>query len=167
MIAVLSLRYKERQVYKMAYIKEEKYELRYAVPTAEGNWNEKRQVYGSKEHFERNKAKCKELGYKVIKACKLYPFNTYKNQHNFELINNICHNTMWDMDMGEIEYNEAKYNELYERQQKAERFFCMPLPVAWVCWEDWQEMNEMATAAVLHRQNACIANGRPELVSYC
>ena len=70
----------------MEYKKEDKWEFCYAVPTADGNWNEKVIYNKTKEKVEENKQKCKELGYKVISVKKLYPFNTYKNQHNFDFI---------------------------------------------------------------------------------
>ena len=147
--------------------KEERWAFRYEVPTAGGNVSEKVCYPKSKEQVEANRAKARELGYRVVSVKKLYPFNTYANQHNFELINNICHNRMYDMDMGEIEYNEAEYDKLYEIQQKAERFFCLPLPVAWIPWEDWKDAKELSQNAIIHRQNACIEAGRYDLVTYC
>lgn len=151
----------------MTYTKEDRYEFRYEVPTSEGNWKEKVIYPKSKEQVNSNKAKVKEYGYRLVSIKKLYPFNTEKNQHNFELINNICFNTMHDMEMGEIEWNEAEYDRLYETRQKAERFFCLPLPIAWIPWEDWKEAKEMATAAVLHRERACIEAGKTEWLQYC
>lgn len=149
------------------YKKEERYEFTYAVPTAEGNKREKTIYPKSKEKVAECKQKCQEYGYDVISVKKLYPFNTYKNQHNFELIANICFNRMHDMEMGEIPWNDKEFDELEARKDKADRFFCLPLPVAWIPWDEWQEAKEMATAAIIHRQDACIANGRPDLVTYC
>lgn len=153
----------DRQNYK----KEEKWGIWYAVPTAEGNWNEKYCRVNSKEKKDANIQKIKELGYKFISCKKLYPFSTNKNQHNFELINNICYNTMWDMDHNEIPYDNAEYNRLYDLRQKAEKYFCYELPVAWVPYEELVEMKEISNMAIMHRQDACIANGRPDLVTYC
>lgn len=149
------------------YKKEEKWELRYEVPTAEGNWNEKVIYNKTKEKFEENKKKCKEYGYRIVSAKKLYPFNTYKNQHNFSLINDICFNRMHDMEMGEIEWDEEEYDRLESLKRRSEEYFCAGLPVAWVPWETWQDMKELSEMAILHRQEACIANGRPDLVTYC
>ena len=149
------------------YKKEERYELKYAVPTAGGNWCEKVIYNSSKEKVNQNKAKCKELGYKVISCKKLYPFNTMKNQHNFELIYNICFNRMDDMEIGEIPFDQKEHDRLEEMRERAGEFRSLPLPVAWLPWEDWQAAKEMADNAIVHRQNACIENGRPDLVAYC
>lgn len=110
---------------------------------------------------------CKKNGIEILSCKKLYPFNTYANQHNFELINNICFNTMYDMDSGEIEYNAEEYNRLEKARKRAEEFFCLPLPVAWISWEDWKDAKELSDMAIIHRQECCIANGRYDLVAYC
>lgn len=149
------------------YKKEERYELRYAVPTSEGNWTEKVIYNHSKEKAYANKAKCKELGYKVISCKKLYPFSTMKNQHNFELIHNIVMCDLYDIWNGEKSVSDAEYARLEELKEKSEKFFCLPLPVAWLTWEDWKEAKELSETAIIHRQNACIENGRPDLVTYC
>ena len=65
---------------------------------------------------------CKSRNITVVSCKKLYPFSTVKNQHNFELINNICYNTMYDMATGNIEMNEAEYERLSAMKEKAERF---------------------------------------------
>lgn len=121
----------------------------------------------SKEQIEKNKETCRKNGYKVLSVKKLYVFNTYKNQHNFELIHNICFNAMHDMEMGDVEWNEQEYERLESLKDRAEKYFCAGLPVAWVTWETWQDMKELSEMAIIHRQNACIANGRPDLVTYC
>ena len=120
----------------------------------------------SEEQMLKNKAYCEEQGYPCTTK-KLYPFNMMKNQHNFDLIANICFNEMADMESGEIEWDDKRYNELEERRIKAEEFFCMPLPIAWVDGKTYGEMKEMAAAAVHHRQETCIKNGRPDLVDLC
>lgn len=104
---------------------------------------------------EENLRVCKEQGIKVISCKKLYPFNMMKNQHNFALIANIAYNTMWDMEHEERPWNTDEYNRLAETREKAERFFTMPLPIAWVPWEDYKEMKELAIAAECHRDAAC------------
>ena len=114
-----------------------------------------------------NLALCEKYGYKVVSCKKLYPFSTMKNQHNFELIRNICYNTMYDMNTGEIEMNEAEYDRLEAMMQQAEKFFCLELPVAWLPYEELRLAKELANLAIMHRQDACIANGRPDLVTYC
>lgn len=149
------------------YKREERYEFKYAVPTAGGDWSEKVIYNSSKEKVNANKAKCKELGYKVISVKKLYPFSTNRNQHNFMLISNICINRMHDMDMKEIPYDAEEYDRLWELKEKADKFFCLPLPVAWLPWEELKEAREVAQNAVIHRQNACVEHGRPDLVQYC
>lgn len=144
--------------------KEQKWELRYISKKDGKEYN----CYSNSEEKKNEQLRiCKERGIKVIHCKKLYPFSTMKNQHNFELINNICHNTMYDMEAGEIEWNKAEYDRLADLQEKAERFFLLPLPVAWLPWEDWKDAKELASMAVIHRQNACIEAGRPDLVTYC
>ena len=146
------------------YKKEDRYEMRYVMPET----GESKTCYPrTKEQRDRNKAYCKEKGIKILSCKKLYPFNTYKNQHNFELIRNICYNIRHDMDFGDIPMDEEEYERLSELEEKADRFFLLPLPVAWIPWEEHEEAQELATMAVLHRQNACIENGRLDLVQYC
>lgn len=147
--------------------KEQRWEMRYEVPTANGNWSEKVCYPRSEEQRDSNKQKAKELGYRIISCKKLYPFSTNKNQHNFELISNICYNRMYDIMMGEQEEYEGEFEKLEDMKEKAEKFFCYPLPVAWVTWEDYREMKELSAAAILHRQEACIRAGRPDLVALC
>lgn len=110
---------------------------------------------------------CKERGIEVLSCKKLYPFSTIKNQHNFELIRNICMNTMYDMQNGDMAWDDAEYDRLADLKDKADRFFGLPLPVAWLPWDELCEAKEVAQAAILHRQDACIAAGRPDLVAYC
>ena len=143
--------------------KEQRWELRYV----NSNGEERVCTPRSMEQKEENIRKCFRLGYKVLSCRKLYPFSTNKNQHNFELISNVCYNTMHDMDMGEIPYDGEEYDRLSDMKDKADRFFCYELPVAWVTWEEHCEMKELANMAILHRQDACIRNGRPDLVTYC
>ena len=147
--------------------KENRFEFRYEVPTKSGDWEQKVCYPKSVEKKEENIRKCKELGYKIISCKKLYPFNTYANQHNFELIRNICFNEMDDMTIGEKKFDQAEYDRLEKLKDKADRFFCLDLPTAWLPYEDWKDAKELATMAILHRQDACIANGRPDLVAYC
>ena len=145
------------------YKKEDRYEMEY-----EGRNGERAHCYPrSKEQLEENKRVLKENGRKLYKVTKLYPFSTNKNQHNFDLIHNVARNTMTDMDNGKIPYNWKEYERLDELADKAEKYFCYPLPVAWVSWEELQEMKELAALAVEHRSNACVEAGHPELVRYC
>ena len=147
--------------------KEQRWEFRYILKRANGEEVEKVCFPKSPEKVAENKAACKSRGYKVVSCKKLYPINTYANQHNFELIHNICRNRMADMESGEIPYDKAEYNRLDALREKAERFFCLPLPTAWLPWEEWKEAKEMYENAILHRQNACIEAGRYDLVQYC
>ena len=144
-------------------MKEQRWEFRYSVPTAEGSWNEK--VYYPKSEETRAKAfdKCKELGYKVISCKKLYPFNVMKNQHNFDLIANVCYNRLHD----DVDLSTKEFERLEHLREKAEEFFCLFGPIAWLPWEDWKEAKEIAMMAVTHREQACIANGRLDLLQYC
>ena len=149
------------------YTKEQRWEFRYAVPTAGGHESIKVCYPRSEEKKNENARLCKEHGYRVVSVKKLYPFNTEKNQHNFDLINNICSNRMYDMMSGEAKYDDAEYGRLEEMKQKAERLFCLPLPIAWIPWEDLKDARELSTMAILHRQDCCIEAGRPDLVAYC
>jgi hypothetical protein len=139
-----------------------KYELRYVV-----NGQEKVIRFDGDDKKQKNLDACKRNGYRVVSCKKLYPFSTMKNQHNFDLIHSICFNTMHDMESGEIEWNDAEYEKLMDMRQKAEEFFTLPLPVAWLTWEDYKDAKELAETAIMHRQDACIRNGRPDLVTYC
>ena len=105
----------------------------------------------SKEHFDKCLKTCEELHYPVVRKCKLYPFSTLRNQHNFQLIANICYNRIWDMEHDVIPYNADEIERLEARRTAAEEFFCYDLPVAWVPWETYKEMKELATAAICHR----------------
>ena len=146
--------------------KEQHWKFEYEKPVADGV--EIKCCYPrSKEKCEENKRICKERGWRVISCEKLYPFNTEKNQHNFDLIHNICMNTLYDMDSGEKKYDAKEYERLEILKEKSERFFCLPLPVAWLPWDEWKDAKELSEMAIIHRQNACIENGRYDLVKYC
>lgn len=147
--------------------KEQRWEQRYAVPTAEGNWREKIVYPRSEAQRDANKQKIKECGYKYISCKKLYPFSTMKNQHNFELIHNIAMNELYDIFMDNKKVSDEEIDRLEAMRDRSEYFFLKELPVAWLTWDEWQEANEMAVSAIVHRQNACIENGRPDLVTYC
>lgn len=148
--------------------KEQRWEQRYAVPTAGGNWSEKVVYPKSEAQRDANKKKCNELGYRYISCKKLYPFSAEKNQHNFELISNICSNRIHDICcFGEPEEYEGELGRLQEMKEKAQKYFCYSLPVAWVTWEEHREMKELSSMAILHRQEACVRAGRPDLVTYC
>ena len=142
--------------------KEQKWEFTYKVMGVTKKCYPK-----TKEQIDKNKATCQKEGFEIVSIKKLYPFNTYRNQHNFELINNLCYNEMHDMDHGERPFDKYRYEYLWETREKAERFFCLPLPVAWIPWEDWKDAKELSEMAIMHRQDACIENGRPDLVTYC
>lgn len=121
----------------------------------------------SEESKNKNLEICKERGYKVIKAIKLYPFSTSKNQHNLMLVQNGCYNKMYDMDMGYIPYNKREYDRLYELAEKAEKLFCLELPVAWVDGKTLREAKRISQMAVEYRVDRCIENGRYDLIQYC
>lgn len=145
-------------------IREQRWELRY-VSIKDGK--EKNCYPRSEEKKNEQLAICREKGIKIIHCKKLYPFSTMKNQHNFDLIHSICFCAMHDMLHGEAEWNEAEYDRLEAMDEKAQKFFGLPLPVAWLPYEDWRDAKELANMAIMHRQDACIANGRPELVALC
>lgn len=101
----------------------------------------------------------------VTKALKCYPINMQQNQHNFELISNICANEMCDMDDGVIPYNAEEYAMLQKAKADAERFFCsygmFNSPISWFVWDDWKRAKELMTWAVNHRMDACERAGIP------
>ena len=148
----------------MTYYKKEN---RYRMKVEFQNGTVKTYYPKSVEQKDKNIRTCKEKGYKILECVKLYPFNTYANQHNFELIYNICFNTIADMEDGEMPWDDELLDVLEKRRERAGEFRSLPLPVAWLPYKDWAEAKEMATAAILHRQDVCIANGRPDLVTYC
>lgn len=98
---------------------------------------------------------------------KLYPFSTARNQHNFQLISNKCTIIMREMECGEREFNEAEYDRLERMRDRADELFAMPLPVAWLTWEDLKDAKELSAMAINMRAEACVAKGRPDLVTYC
>lgn len=130
--------------------REERFEMVYI----NGNGEEKRCYPRSVEKKEANIKFAKEHGLKVISCKKLYPFSMERNQHNFELIANICYNTMWDMEHEEKPWNSDEYERLQETREKAEKYFTYDLPIAWVPWEEYKEMKELAVAAECHRDEA-------------
>ena len=143
--------------------KEQKWEFKYKKPDG----TVKVCYPKSKEQVELNKGVCQQRGFEVVSVTKLYPFGTMKHQHNFDLIHSISFNEMHDMDSGEIPYDQERYEWLQKRKEDAERFFCLPMPIAWISWKDWQRANELAQDAICHRQDACVANGRYDLITYC
>ena len=147
----------------MAYTKENRFRMKVQFT----NGTEKTYYPKSVEQKDINLAICKEKGYKVLECVKLYPFNTYANQHNFELIHNIAMIELYDIYDGNKKVSDEEYERLENLKERSEEFFSLPLPVAWLPYKDWAEAKEMATAAILHRQDACIRNGRPDLVMYC
>lgn len=146
------------------YKKEDRWELRY-ISLKDGTV--KNCYPRSKDKKDEQLRVCKEKGIRVIHCKKLYPFSTMKNQHNFELIRNICFCELDDMEKGEKPWDEEEYDRLTDLQDKADRFFELELPVAWLPYEDWKDANELANMAIMHRQDACIAAGRPDLVAGC
>ena len=110
---------------------------------------------------------CKEKGIKIVSCKKLYPINTMKNQHNFSLINDIVTNELFDIWNSNKAVSDEEYERLTSLKERSEKYFCLPLPIAWLPWEEWKDAKEMIDNAVFHRQEACIANGRPDLVAYC
>lgn len=146
------------------YAHEERYEVRF-ISLKTGK--ETRRYPRSSAQKDEFVSRLKNRGIRVLSIKKLYPFSTMRNQHNFELIRNICFNRMHDMNMGDARMDEAEYSRLEDLKEKAETFFCLELPVAWLPWEEYRNAKELAQMAILHRQNACIENGRPDLVAYC
>lgn len=127
--------------------REERYEFTYINANGEA----KTKTVRSKEQLDKCLKTCEDMHFAVVRKCKLYPFSTMRNQHNFELISNICANTMYDMQHGLIEWDEAEYDRLAATRDKANEFFCYDLPVAWVPFDTLTEMKGLASAAICHR----------------
>lgn len=143
--------------------KVEHFRITYQKPDSEIEY---RHVIGKDKRDER-KAQLKEKGYKIVSCRKLYPFSSEKNQHNFELIRNVCMNRIYDIDAGEPMTDEHELERLYDIKEKADKYWRLELPVAWLPWEEIQEARELCAGAIEHRANACIEAGRPDLVKYC
>ena len=135
----------------MRRTREERYEMVYIARDGA----KKRCYPRSRAKLNENLQKCKANNIKVLYYIKLYPFNTMRNQHNFELISNITYNAMYDMMHGETKWDYDEYERLRETHDKAVKFECMDLPIAWVPWETYCEMKEMAAGAECHRDAAC------------
>ena len=124
-------------------------------------------LHEGKEKFDR-KAYCqKHEGVKIVSCRKLYPFNMWNNQHNFELVYNVCWNRLWDMDNGEEPYDKEEYDRLWHLKERAGYFETLGCGVVWLPYEEWKEAKELAAGAIMHRQEACIKAGRPDLITYC
>lgn len=138
----------------------EKWGIWYSVPTADGEWKEKYARCTSKDSLHKNLEAIKQRGFKLDKYRKLYPFNMEKNQHNFDLIHTMCMNELYDIWNGDKTVSDEEYNRLEEAKEKSEKFFCAELPIAWVPWDEYEQMREMATAAEIHRDAANARAGR-------
>ena len=106
----------------------------------------------------------KQLGI-VHKVQKCYPINMERNQHNFELISNICANEQFDMIDGKVPYDEKQYDMLEQTRKDAERFFCaygqFNSEISWFIWDDRKRAKELMAWAENHRMNACEKAGIP------
>lgn len=142
--------------------RENKYKIIYIK-----NGEEKTCICSGDESKERNLETCKRNNYKVVSCRKLYPFSTIKNQHNFELIHNIAMCELYEIWRDEKKVSDEEYERLNNLKERTEYFFCLPLPVAWLPYEEWKEAKEISQSAIFHRQEACVKNGRPDLVTYC
>lgn len=137
-------------MYNTAYQKrEERFELRYTVPT-NGRTEEKVIRVRGAEKLDELKAKCRRYGYKYT-AEKLYPFSMVKNQHNFDLIISISGNVMHDMETGAVPFDDAEYDRMADLREKANTFFGYELPIAWVPYAELKEMKALANLAELTR----------------
>lgn len=118
-----------------------------------------------------SKNKCletnKRKGIETISVKRLYPFSTVKNQHNFDLIISMCYNMMCEMERGEREWDDDVYEALSEMRQDAQECFQLPLPVAWLPYEQLHKAKDLVMIATSRREAACIENGRLDLLKYC
>ena len=146
--------------------REQRWKFTYAFINKDGDRVVKSCYPRSEEKKSENIKKCKEQGMEIVSITKLYPFSTMKNQHNFDLIHNIVMNELYEYYDGK-KLTEEEVERLEWLRDKSEKYFSLELPVAWLPWEEWKEAHELSQMAILHRQEACIANGRPDLVTYC
>lgn len=151
----------------MAYTKEQRWGVRYTLKSAMGADVEKAVMVRSKEKMDDIVARCKEAGYRVVEAGKLYPFSMAKNQHNFLLISNICFSRMHDMEIGAVPEDNEEYKRLQDLRHRAQKYMSYIDPVAWVTWNEYKDMKELSTMAVLKRQDMNIEAGRADFVPYC
>lgn len=147
----------------MMYEKTEKWLVKFEDPTGEV----KSFYVSSKQVIESHKKYYSAHGFKFLSVTKLYPFSTQKNQHNFELIFNVCSNQLHDNRMGEVKLSEEEVKELCSLRKKADEFRSLALPVAWLPWETWKQAKEVSEMARAHRINACIAAGNTKYLQYC
>lgn len=148
--------------YTRTYPKEDKWEFKYEV-----GGQTKFCYPRDKEQIEYCRRKCAELGGEVLSVKKVYPFSTEKNQHNFELIRNVCSNRMHDMDMGDIPYDEEAYDKMDDLKERAEQYMGLPLPVAWLPYEQLKEAKEIVAMAHEHRYSANLAAGNYRWLHLC
>ena len=133
----------ERQnVFKITYIRNGSERVHYARSIEEKN----KDLQYIREHDT------------LVSCKKCYPINMEKNQHNFLLVYNICFNIMSDMDDGDIPFDGEKYDELYERREKAEEFMnsygMFNSQISWFTWNEYKEAKEMIAFACMHRDMA-------------
>lgn len=149
-------------------MKEMRWELRYRA-LKNGKWIDKICYPRSEEKKAENLAKIAASDTLQYVSCKkMYPFDMWNNQHNFELIANICYNRMRDMEDGEIKFDQAEYDRLSALREKADRLFCMMTgPITWLVGEDLAAAKELSMMARNHRAQACIENRRADLERYC
>jgi len=133
-------------------------------------YNGKVYVVRSEEALKKFQSDCEFRGIdfkKEVKVTKLYPFSMERNQHNFMLVANVCANRIHDMEMGEIEWDEKEYDRLDGLKKEADEYFCLDIPIAWVDGKTYGRCRELANLAIEHRVNACVENGRIDLIQYC
>lgn len=74
---------------------------------------------------------------------KKYAFSTAKNQHHFSNISDRCFIRMREMEDGDIPWDSAEYERLEAVRERAEYFFLLPLPVAFLPWEELAEARKL------------------------
>lgn len=94
------------------YNRDPYYELRYQVPTANGDLREKVIRFHGDAKKAENLRKCRELGYTVAYCDKLYPFSMLRNGHNIELAYNHQHTICHEMEMGERPWDDKAFENL-------------------------------------------------------
>lgn len=103
---------------------------------------------------------------------KLYPFSVRKHAHDIELRNNRVWNTLRDMESGEIEWDEKKYDTLTAHQEKVQELLDVILSsgngyVVYLTGEQIGLAKEIVAWASGVRTESLIASGKTEWLQYC
>lgn len=153
-------RQKENKM-ERTYNRDPYFELKYAVPTADGNLREKTIRFHGADKKAENIRKCKEYGYTVLGCDKLYPFSMLRNGHNIELAYNNQHIICWEMEQGERPWNDeafeclADISEVYGHAIGSAIYWCNGKEYAKLRdWSEWAECHRAEANARARAERA-------------